>query len=307
MQDDFDVLRGNAPTQDKCRSLRRVVRALTDSQRSELQRRAEWVARATAAGSEWDQARLAALAVLLPYRDGLTGDAQLPARMAADWLLTVAPPLTYASDLGRVADALDTVIRRDTPPDVAAALKAWRDATEQLGDNANVMHADGAWFAVWMIEQTTDEAALLDRPDLPAIPWGKIADALGNLSDSTPPDATAEGLTGDDATPPEGKALDKRLLLAYLAFKYAEARLGRRLRDREAWEYLHEYGIDEEKGDAGELVDWKLPRFGTFTRYVSAARTYFGEQKHKPRKAKAPPTGRSIVKAAEIENQHRDE
>ncbi len=241
MQDDFDVLRGNAPTQDKCRSLRRVVRALTDSQRSELQRRAEWVARATAAGSEWDQARLAALAVLLPYRDGLTGDAQLPARMAADWLLTVAPPLTYASDLGRVADALDTVIRRDTPPDVAAALKAWRDVTERLGDDADAVNADGAWFACYVAEQTTDEATLLDRPDLPAIPWSEIADALGNLPDATPPEVTADGSTGD-AKRSKNKKRRRRKVTPEMLQRRAE-KAKQRQKDARLWKCWHSGGF----------------------------------------------------------------
>ena len=41
---------------------------------------------------------------------------------------------------------------------------------------------------------------------------------------------------------------------AYLAFQYAETLNGRRMEDRDAYDWLHENGIDLGKGDRGELT-----------------------------------------------------
>ena len=59
---------------------------------------------------------------------------------------------------------------------------------------------------------------------------------------------------------------------AYLAFQYAETLNGRRLEDREAYDWLRENGIDQGKGDVGELIDYKLPAFDTWSRQLRNAR-----------------------------------
>lgn len=89
---------------------------------------------------------------------------------------------------------------------------------------------------------------------------------------------------------------------AYLSFVYAESKREKRLEDREAYDWLIEYGIDASKGEAGELVDYGLPAFATWSRYLREARKATGEQKYTPRHAR--PTGRSVVLNEQIEHQH---
>ena len=73
--------------------------------------------------------------------------------------------------------------------------------------------------------------------------------------------------------------------LAYLSFLYAQAKLnGRRLEDREAHDWLNENGIE----DAGELSDYILPDYSTWTRYLRKARNAIGEQKYTPRTKRRP-------------------
>ncbi|MDY0165273.1 MAG: hypothetical protein RBS80_01935 [Thermoguttaceae bacterium] len=321
MHNDYDTLRGTAPTQEKCRTLRRVLRGLTDKQTAELHRRAEWVAVATDADSKWNRAREAALPVLTEWGktlrdrlaaapsegDEVAGLEYVPAVYNVDEVLGVGSPLTYATELARVNDVMDALIRRDTPPDVVAVLSAWRDAGERLEGDADALQADGARFACWVADQTTDDVALIADPEFPAFSWDEVADALGSLPGSTPPgESTSDDSSTADPAELKGKKPSRCHILAYYAYKYAETRLGRRQKDREAWEYLREHGIDDEKGDAGELAEWRLPSFDTFARNLRTARAYFGERKYTPRNAKALPTGRSIVKADEIEHRHRD-
>jgi hypothetical protein len=92
---------------------------------------------------------------------------------------------------------------------------------------------------------------------------------------------------------------------AYLAFEYAESMNGRKLEDREVYEWLHEYGIDTEKGDVGELTDYELPgSLETFRRYLSTARKALGENKYTRRGGRK--HGGSIVRSNQIEYQRGD-
>jgi hypothetical protein len=69
--------------------------------------------------------------------------------------------------------------------------------------------------------------------------------------------------------------------MAYLSFLYAESKKGTRLEDRPAYDWLKEYGIDAD--DSGKLVDYELPSFLTWTRYLRQARAATGERKYTPR------------------------
>ncbi len=92
---------------------------------------------------------------------------------------------------------------------------------------------------------------------------------------------------------------------AYLAFQYAETMNGRRMEDREAYDWLHENGIDQGKGDLGELTDYELPdSLETFRRYLGTARKSLGESKYTKRGGRK--HGRSIVRGNEIEYQKGD-
>jgi hypothetical protein len=89
---------------------------------------------------------------------------------------------------------------------------------------------------------------------------------------------------------------------AYLVFHFAETKKGERLEDREAYDYVNENGVDQDKGDVGELTNYELPEFDTWARQLRKARKALQEQKYKKRGA--PRATRSIVKGNQIEDQN---
>jgi len=95
-----------------------------------------------------------------------------------------------------------------------------------------------------------------------------------------------------------GPKLTPSVRKAYLAWRYAESKAGRQLTDREAFDWLKENGIPDDAGDLGELADYKLPAFETFTSYCTKARGILGEQKYSPTAGR--PTGKSVVKQSDI-------
>jgi hypothetical protein len=72
---------------------------------------------------------------------------------------------------------------------------------------------------------------------------------------------------------------------AYYSYKLAEARAERRLEDREAYDLLDELLADEDSIEqfTGELTDYKLPSFGTWSRQLRTARRATNERKYTPR------------------------
>lgn len=98
--------------------------------------------------------------------------------------------------------------------------------------------------------------------------------------------------------------LEPAVRKAYLAFQYAETLNGRQMEDREAYNWLHENGIDEGKGDLGQLTDYELPSLETFRRYLGTARRPLGESKYTRRGGRK--HGRSIARGNEIEYQKGD-
>jgi hypothetical protein len=82
--------------------------------------------------------------------------------------------------------------------------------------------------------------------------------------------------------------------VAYLAFAYAESKAGKQLQDQEAYELLHEEGIPEGAGSRGELTEYELPAFDTWSRQLREARKALGEQKYSRRRGRS--HGMSIVK-----------
>ena len=89
---------------------------------------------------------------------------------------------------------------------------------------------------------------------------------------------------------------------AWLSFEYAETKAGRRLQDRDAWDWLTENGTDST--GSGELANYELPAFDTWARYLRIARNAVGEQKHRRR---TPPTpGRSVVRGDKLDRQKPD-
>jgi hypothetical protein len=107
--------------------------------------------------------------------------------------------------------------------------------------------------------------------------------------------------TPETVTQPSRDVLLRRMepaaRLAYLAYCYAEAKVERRLEDREAFDWLKENGFDE---DAGELVEYQLPRaLDTWTRQLRSARNLLGEQKYTRRRGRS--YGSSVVRQDEID------
>ncbi|MCC6127400.1 MAG: hypothetical protein IT426_20775 [Pirellulales bacterium] len=86
---------------------------------------------------------------------------------------------------------------------------------------------------------------------------------------------------------------------AYLSFQYAESKVGKKLEDREAYDILNEEDIPTDEGDLGELVDYKLPAFGTWAKQLRNARKPLGDQKYTCRGGRT--AGQSIVSGREIE------
>jgi len=89
---------------------------------------------------------------------------------------------------------------------------------------------------------------------------------------------------------------------AYLAFKLAEAKTEKELKDDEAYAYLDEHGIPKDAGELGELTDYELPGLDNWKRNLRTARSGLGEQKYTPRAGR--PTGRSIVRGRQVEQQN---
>jgi hypothetical protein len=94
------------------------------------------------------------------------------------------------------------------------------------------------------------------------------------------------------------KTLTKNQRLAYMAFQHAESCAGKSLKDKEAYEILHENGVSPDKGDLGELEGYKLPGYDTWARYVREARKALGEQKYSRRAGR--PLTTSIARPSDI-------
>jgi hypothetical protein len=136
--------------------------------------------------------------------------------------------------------------------------------------------------------------------------------ALKQLRELTARAGRAAGASPDQQAGgrPEGAGPSREQLIqqmkpsvrkAYYAFEYAQSRTGKGLTDREAYDLLTEEGIAEGAGDQGELTDYELPRFDTWTGHLRRARNSLGEQKHTRRAGRT--HGPSIVRADQIEGQ----
>lgn len=81
---------------------------------------------------------------------------------------------------------------------------------------------------------------------------------------------------------------------AYFSFQCAELAMGRRLTDREAYDWIKKNGIPDSCGSK-ELSDYNPPDFETWSRYLRIARQQLHLQKNTSRLGR---TGRSIVNAS---------
>jgi len=101
-----------------------------------------------------------------------------------------------------------------------------------------------------------------------------------------PPSESAQSFAGKETNKYAAIAgLSTAVRRAYLSFLLAEARAEKRLEDRVAYDWLqdNEWGGSE----SGELEDYELPEFDTWSRYLRTARKELGEQKYTPRSGRA--------------------
>ena len=127
---------------------------------------------------------------------------------------------------------------------------------------------------------------LLTPAGLTVLP-ARQGDGTGGSGTPTPPAREQPEGTGGSSkakTPKQKLAelvpADRK---AYLSFEYVQTKAGKKLEDQEAYRLLEEEGISE-KGDAGELTDYDLPAYDTWTRQVRRARNALGGQKYQSRR-----------------------
>ena len=87
----------------------------------------------------------------------------------------------------------------------------------------------------------------------------------------------------DDMTDRPSRAAE----IAYRAYQCAEEKLGTRIGDKEAYEWLCEF----------RPTEYTLPPYENWARYLRQARQHYSDQKHRPRTGR---TGHSIVHQSEI-------
>jgi hypothetical protein len=139
----------------------------------------------------------------------------------------------------------------------------------------------------------------------------KLPDRLDNNDGSKAPKVAGAKGTGESygEVPVQREELIRQMehavRLAYLAFSYAESKAGKRLEDREAYDLIKDEGIPEGAGDRGELAEYRLPAFGSWTRYLREARNVLNEQKYTRRAGR--PVGKSIVTGGQIEQLKPDD
>jgi hypothetical protein len=127
---------------------------------------------------------------------------------------------------------------------------------------------------------------------------GNAAGRAGDQGRAEPPEEI--GGTKTDCDRDELiQGMKRSVRLAYLAYAYAESRAGNRLEDQEAYQLLTDEGIPGNGGDRGELTDYRLPAFTTWTRQLRIARSALGEQKYTRRRGR--PIGKSIVRSDQVE------
>jgi hypothetical protein len=135
----------------------------------------------------------------------------------------------------------------------------------------------------------------------PAIVWTDL-EKLGDhkrteLVTNREPPATGASEQG------EGKASKTKPsnLKAYYAYLYASTKLETNATTREAWDYLREYGIDDEL--MGEMAGYNVPdKYSTFEQQVSRGRKAVANPKNTSRADR--PIGKSIVRGEKIEFGH---
>ena len=157
------------------------------------------------------------------------------------------------------------------------------------------------------VDMPLDAAKRIAEKQRPLVALRALRDRLFNAISPKAP-APVAGEQGEGTGKPRDEILKSLSLCvrqAYLAYHFAETKNGKRLKDQEAYDCLHEYGLPDNAGDLGELCDYELPGFDTWARYLGEARAALGEQKYTRRANRS--KGRSIANADQVASPERDE
>jgi hypothetical protein len=139
------------------------------------------------------------------------------------------------------------------------------------------------------IRGASGPAAELETPPIVVVPVSptleeKVNPDENRRSREQPAAVSAGDITGEVPSRADVfRQLRPCVRKAYLSFELAQSKAGSELEDRAAFDWLKENGFPDDAGDTGELVDYELPDFDTWTRYLREAREALGEQKYSRR------------------------
>lgn len=144
--------------------------------------------------------------------------------------------------------------------------------------------------------QEANEAEAVPRSEAEAIPKS-FAPPEGPSCYTDQPPGCATPIEPQQEVPESRRAalekLPRAAQMAYWSFRYTESKVGRQLKDREAWDLLREEGLPAKN----RFADYELPEFDTWARYLRQARESLGEQKYSPRGSRA---ARSVVRRRDL-------
>jgi hypothetical protein len=122
-------------------------------------------------------------------------------------------------------------------------------------------------------------------------PVERVLEELRELVTRPVPGKSGSSHKIEDAQKSEGRIriqLSDRFERAYQSYVFAASKIDRRITDKEAYDWLKDYG----------LAEYELPPFGTWQRYVREGRKHHGDQKNTPRGGR---TARSAVSSHELD------
>jgi hypothetical protein len=157
--------------------------------------------------------------------------------------------------------------------------------------------SEAAAFADLLLDKELLEA--LHRAVDAVAAWCEGRGAVGAAGGATTGAEQPEGTGADTRRTAAMASLRPAERKAYYSFRAAELKSEKQLEDREAYELLKEEGIPENAESGGELADYQLPPYASWTRYLRKARKALGEQKYTSRRER--PHGKSVVERDQIE------
>ena len=261
---------------------------LDAERKAELSRRANLVRDRTGPGTPYAEAKARGKRALKTLR---APEALVRAIVPGSWTQHHHLSASLAQERAILTRVL--AVSPSQPP----TLERWSKELLAIEAEAQLLRADGCWYmthpeqlealltsglgsssGVVVLTSAAHAAEALIEWAQEILPAAKTKEGEGTGgAGAKSPLAVA---TGQETPPADPRALRKAALSglepavrkAYLAFEYAETMKGCAMQDRVAYEWVREHGIDQGKGDCGELADYRVPEsFETFKRYVVEA------------------------------------